>query len=45
MLTLFQELGRFFKRGFEGLERKVDGVSEQVARGFRVRAECNYFRD
>ncbi|KIM76258.1 hypothetical protein PILCRDRAFT_12869 [Piloderma croceum F 1598] len=29
------ELGRFLKRGLEGLERKVDGVGEQVACGFQ----------
>ena len=45
ILTFSQELGRLFKLGFEGLERKVDGVSEQVARGFQVRAEFNCFRD
>jgi hypothetical protein len=36
-----QELGRFLKRGLEGLERKVDGVGEQVACGFQVLTEKN----
>jgi hypothetical protein len=40
-----QELGRIFKGGFEGLERKVDGVSDQVARVSQVRAKYTSFRD
>ena len=40
-----QELGRIFKRGFEGLERKVDGVGNQVAHVSQVRAKYNWFRD
>jgi hypothetical protein len=41
---LYQELGRFLKRDFDGLERKVD-VGEQMVRVAQVRDEHQWFPD